>query len=50
MGDKLRFDVGGEDSIAEALNSSGWVEDSVEAACMIRQGHSPSLASAAIGV
>jgi hypothetical protein len=50
MAEGLKFDVGDPDSIAAQLTQAGWAGAPVEAASMVRQGHSPSIASAAIGV
>jgi hypothetical protein len=50
LADKLNFDVGDEDSIAAQLTAARWAGGPVEAASMVRQGHSPSMASAAIGI
>ena len=49
MSDKLKINVGAADSFRSALSAAGWMGDEVEAACIVRQGESPSVASAAIG-
>ena len=50
MADKLKIDVVSADSFRSALSAAGWLGGEVEAACMVRQGEAPSIASAAIGV
>ena len=50
MSDKLKFNVGAADSFRSALTTAGWMDGEVEAACMVRQGESPSVASAIVGV
>lgn len=49
MGEKIKFDVLAADSFTTALTQAGWLGAPVEAACIVRQGHSPSIASLAIG-
>jgi hypothetical protein len=49
MPDKLKITVQGAGDFREPL-ATGWGLADVEAACLIRQGHSPSMASAMIGV
>jgi hypothetical protein len=50
MADKLRVDVVAADSFRRALSESRWAGGDVEAACMLRQGEAPSMASAMIGI
>ena len=50
MAERVKFAVVAADSFRKALMQSGWIEGEVEAACMLRQGASPSMASAILGV
>jgi hypothetical protein len=50
MGEKLKFQANARDAFTSALTEAGWLGGPVEAACMVRQGHSPSMATAFIGV
>jgi hypothetical protein len=47
--EKIKFVVGGAESFREVL-ASEWGMGDVEAASIVRQGHSPSFASAMIGI
>jgi hypothetical protein len=49
MTDELKLTVGSAGDFRDAL-ATGWGLADVEAACLIRQGHSPSTASAMLGV
>ena len=49
MADKLKITVHGAGSFREAL-ATGWGLTDVEAACLVRQGHAPSTASAMLGI
>ncbi|HEX2466898.1 MAG TPA: hypothetical protein VHJ54_01705 [Solirubrobacterales bacterium] len=49
MTEKLKITVQGAGDFRESL-ATGWGLADVEAACLVRQGHSPSMASAMIGV
>jgi hypothetical protein len=49
MADKLKFTVTGANDFRDAL-ATGWGLADVEAACLVRQGHAPSMASAMVGV
>jgi hypothetical protein len=50
MAGELKVDVLSEDAFRRALSESGWLGGEVEAACMLRQGESPSMTSAMIGI
>lgn len=50
MGDSIKFTVVAADSFRKALNEAGWAGRDVEAACIVRQGEAPSMASTMIGV
>jgi hypothetical protein len=50
MGEKLKFQANARDAFTSELTRAGWLGGSVEAACMVRQGHSPSLAATMVGV
>ena len=50
MGEKLRFQANARDAFTSQLTQAGWLGGPVEAACMVRQGQSPSLGSAIVGV
>jgi hypothetical protein len=50
MGEKLKFRASAPDAFTSALTQAGWLGGPVEAACMVRQGHSPSLATTIVGV
>jgi hypothetical protein len=47
--EKLKITVGGANDFRDAL-ATGWGLSDVDAACLIRQGHSPSMASAMVGI
>lgn len=49
MPEKLKLTVHEADDFREAL-ATGWGLSDVEAACLIRQGHAPSMVSAMLGV
>jgi hypothetical protein len=49
VADKLKITVHDAGSFREAL-ATGWGLTDVEAACLVRQGHAPSMASAMVGV
>jgi hypothetical protein len=52
-GDKLKVVVdrgSSADSFYAAMNEAGWLGGGVEAAALLRQGHSPSMLGAATGV
>ena len=50
-GDKIKVVIaGGADSISAAMNEAGWLGGDVQAAGLLRQGHSPSMLSTAIGI
>ena len=49
MAEKLKITVHDAGSFREAL-ATGWGLNDVEAACLVRQGHAPSMASAMLGV
>jgi hypothetical protein len=49
MTDKLKITVGGASDFRDAL-ATGWGLSDVDAACLVRQGHSPSMATAMLGV
>jgi hypothetical protein len=49
MADKLKITVHGAGDFRDAL-ATGWGVADVEAACLVRQGHAPSMASAMLGV
>ena len=50
MGEKLRFQANEPNAFTSALTEAGWLGGPVEAACTVRQGQSPSIASAMVGV
>jgi hypothetical protein len=50
MGEELKFQANVPDAFTSALTDAGWLGGPVEAACMVRQGHSPSMAMAFLGV
>jgi len=50
MGDTIKFDVLAADSFTTALTQAGWLGAPIEASCIVRQGHSPSIASLAVGI
>ena len=50
MADKLKITVDGGASAFRDGMASGWGLADVEAACLVRQGHAPSMASAMLGV
>jgi hypothetical protein len=50
MGDEIRFQASTADAFSSAPTEAGWLGGPVEAACMLRQGHSPSMATAMLGV
>ena len=49
MTEKLKITVGDANDFRDAL-ATGWGFSDVDAACLIRQGHSPSMAAAMIGI
>ena len=49
MTDKLKITVEGAGDFRDAL-ASGWGLADVEAACLVRQGHAPSMGRAMLGV
>lgn len=49
MGEKLRFQANARDAFTSALTEAGWLGGPVEAACMLRQGQSPSLGATIVG-
>ena len=49
-GDKIKLVVYDADSIRAAMNDAGWLGGDVQAAGILRQGHSPSMLSTAIGI
>ena len=50
MGEELKFQANARDAFTSELTRAGWLGGPVEAACMVRQGQSPSLAATMVGV
>ena len=50
MGERLKFQANARDAFTSALTDAGWLGGPAEAACMLRQGQSPSLGATIVGV